>query len=1100
MYAASALPPYRLLFPKAVCQVYGWGVLSSAGRLAAQPLVHARPPPQGTFKEATAFNGDLSRWDVSAVRSTKSMDVRHVPSLHATCRPKAWPHLPIPLLSQAIFDNTLAFTDCNKFATLLAWSEHSQRLNETYRGWYRDFDQTCSPPPSPPAGPPPPPSPPPSPPPPVEALTVERGGDFSSSLLIVSSRTIGAPARLHVVGAHLLNQIVIDWTFGASKLILEAGSDDATLSAAGSRGVLLRLGEGAPPVTLAGFVLHGSVILNSTDANSRIDLRNCTWLAGMQPTRRALASHKGQNGLVVHAGRADLRRVEFRHFHASALIVDGPRADVTVSDGIFVYNQAERGAAAQVTAGTLTIVRGVIEHNVAEDAGSAFTVGGGGALLLADQTKLRNNTAPVIVRDADKSSTAIYSLPAPRAHWVSGAYTCSPDAIQPCNYEKNNYVRGLVVSSFPLSFSGDYPYACAAGAHGEGLTIDEQTSPQCSGLCPTGSAALEGSMSCSICLQGTYAANRGTAQCIPCPYRLSSPNGSASCSVCASGFFLVGESNSTGDLLGRPDAACPSCPDHAACRWSTTLKSLHVLPGHWRLSSNSRVMTACGGDNAVDRCIGGTYAGVDGEGYCGDRYTGPECQLCRGGRGLYLTQGRCVDCPEVGGKMAALAGLVVAILVAAVALYVALFHRLGQRVAALQPARRMVLWLLSYTTSIALPGKIKILFSFYGIITALDTTYDASMPQSYNDAVDAAFGWAKADQWFLSLVLPSECTPFASSSSTFRLWLLVKGLTPLLIVLLVTLGRIAIKCAQFGCSRQSLVAGVFAAMPLALITSFLFVPSVSTTIFQSFLCTEYQFDGSDEKSISSYSYLSSDLRVRCSEGGHNDAEHDAIKSIAAVLICIWPVGMVALYAIALTPARASLLARIHTPLVRGTRFLHNEYTVECFYWEIIELVRRTFLVGWVLFIFSSEQAFLRLVVALLLSVVSFALLLIIRPYRRPEDNLFAGSCQLVLVITFIGAGYVRTFEQIEATSGAAAVQRIMVFPSTSAIAMPLLALTMMMAILMLLIMTVIIHKEGHQAEIRLESSGAPPEMTLLPWQRWHLFLSHTWASAQEYLP
>ena len=27
----------------------------------------ARPPPQETFYQATAFNGDLSRWDVSQV-------------------------------------------------------------------------------------------------------------------------------------------------------------------------------------------------------------------------------------------------------------------------------------------------------------------------------------------------------------------------------------------------------------------------------------------------------------------------------------------------------------------------------------------------------------------------------------------------------------------------------------------------------------------------------------------------------------------------------------------------------------------------------------------------------------------------------------------------------------------------------------------------------------------------------------------------------------------------------------------------------------------------------------------------------------------------
>ena len=55
-------------------------------------------------------------------------------------------------------------------------------------------------------------------------------------------------------------------------------------------------------------------------------------------------------------------------------------------------------------------------------------------------------------------------------------------------------------------------------------------------------------------------------------------------------------------------------------------------------------MTKCEGANAADRCRGGVDAGVDGEGYCGDLYTGPECLLCRA-EGHYLKDGECRECP-----------------------------------------------------------------------------------------------------------------------------------------------------------------------------------------------------------------------------------------------------------------------------------------------------------------------------------------------------------------------------------------------------------------------------------------------------------------------
>ena len=165
------------------------------------------------------------------------------------------------------------------------------------------------------------------------------------------------------------------------------------------------------------------------------------------------------------------------------------------------------------------------------------------------------------------------------------------------------------------------------------------------------------------------------------------------------------------------------------------------------------------------------------------------------------------------------------------------------------------------------------------------------------------------------------------------------------------------------------------ALPFALFLLYCLVPSVSKDIFQSWSCKAYEFDGTDVNSVSYQSYLRKDLSVRCSEGGFRDPEHDAILSSASVLLAIWPIGMVIMCALVLLPCRHSLDAHVITPFILATKFLHRDYKVDWFAWELLDINRRTVLVGWVIFIFDTDRAFLRLMTALLLSIAALELLL-----------------------------------------------------------------------------------------------------------------------------
>ena len=63
-----------------------------------------------------------------------------------------------------------------------------------------------------------------------------------------------------------------------------------------------------------------------------------------------------------------------------------------------------------------------------------------------------------------------------------------------------------------------------------------------------------------------------------------------------------------------------------------------------------------------------------------------------------------------------------------------------------------------------------------------------------------------------------------------------------------------------------------------------------------------------------------------------------------------------------------------------------------FFWEVPELLRRTALTGWVLLI-DEQQAFLRLLVALFVSLTSLLAMVSIKPFERDEDDLLAVASQ-----------------------------------------------------------------------------------------------------------
>ena len=123
------------------------------------------------------------------------------------------------------------------------------------------------------------------------------------------------------------------------------------------------------------------------------------------------------------------------------------------------------------------------------------------------------------------------------------------------------------------------------------------------------------------------------------------------------------------------------------------------------------------------------------------------------------------------------------------------------------------------------------------------------------------------------------------------------------------------------------------------------------------------------------------------------------------------------------------------------------------------------------------------VIAVLVSLAMLTLTLVARPYKHVEDEVIAGSAQFMLVVVFLGAGYIKAFEDTEAeasregvTSGFAS--KIYGFESINFLFGLLLVFSAIMLILLVAILLASSFRMDRTATIRLKDTRKEPELTL----------------------
>ena len=117
--------------------------------------------------------------------------------------------------------------------------------------------------------------------------------------------------------------------------------------------------------------------------------------------------------------------------------------------------------------------------------------------------------------------------------------------------------------------------------------------------------------------------------CEPCtPVSTSSFDGAigvAGCQICNEGYFRPSD-----------DAACEPCLEGAHCPLNSSLATIEMRDGFWRLSPYATRLRSCVNKSSV-ACLGGSVSGA-----CAPAHEGPLCKTCISDGRVFRLQHRCL--------------------------------------------------------------------------------------------------------------------------------------------------------------------------------------------------------------------------------------------------------------------------------------------------------------------------------------------------------------------------------------------------------------------------------------------------------------------------
>jgi uncharacterized membrane protein YidH (DUF202 family) len=510
------------------------------------------------------------------------------------------------------------------------------------------------------------------------------------------------------------------------------------------------------------------------------------------------------------------------------------------------------------------------------------------------------------------------------------------------------------------------------------------------------------------------------------------------CAVCPSGSYSLDEAVSEATRCKE----CPSKSEVESCHGADIV----LQQRHWRRHAYSEAILPCLDD--VDGCAGGNTAG---DASCREGYEGPLCSVCTDG--YYLNDAQCQSCTNSDSLApasmlyVAIAAVVVVAAVMAVLFYKSSRMYSGDASSVWESLYNVVSWLIDELQS--LQSQIKILITTFQICTTVHVSMKVTFPVQFTRYLNAM---SVVNLNVVALV-PLSCA--ARANYTFIDKLVMVTLGPIALSLLIALiGAVEYqRCAYRSRGDDNMTVALNKVtsryLTMFLFLTYLVLPYVATTIFQTFLCTDV--GSSNEDGDAHDRYLTADMRISCDSHYYRSG-----VGYASVMAVLYVGGIPLMYALLLYRSRNEIAGRFTAPSsandsvvalntidaakadaeradvslaasdgkdndnaaeepvnhlekrtdpaalqARMISFLYEAYEPQYWYWEVVETTRRLVLTA-VLSVCGAGTGG-QAVLALLLALLYIKLVGYYRPYLENMDDIEAEVGQYQIFLTFLGA-------------------------------------------------------------------------------------------------
>ena len=420
--------------------------------------------------------------------------------------------------------------------------------------------------------------------------------------------------------------------------------------------------------------------------------------------------------------------------------------------------------------------------------------------------------------------------------------------------------------------------------------------------------------------------------------------GNTVCQACARGEY-------------EKSGSCTLCPTQVECKEASTVYDWKLkVDGWWRTNILSDEMWPC----PMERnCKGGTNSSFLGK--CRTGSEGPLCGVCA--PDFYNAGDECRSCEDSTAKEFFF------IIALAVALCVTVAWKIG--VARVHRKKTLSQSVLSALTNIVEGQRAKISWQTIQITSSIAWTTSIKWPEPFKSFTELLTNLAE-----LSLI-PVDCI-----NQNMNYWheLVIATAVP---VGLVALAWLIARLAPNRISSEK------KATTFTLFVAFIVLPMVSTKIFRTFICLDFD----DETS-----FLAVDLSISCDE-----PLYTMMKSYASIAVIIFPVGIPMVFFVVLWSNRKKISTRdLSRPCpvdLRHIAILFEHYNTSAMYWEVVESVRRLLLSSVICFMGQSSSA--RTTWGALIAIVFAVTCGEVVPCKDPTTQGFAFLTQWLVVVHFL---------------------------------------------------------------------------------------------------